>query len=225
MSFECMAWAVKQKLPATQKIVLLMLADRTNGDTGRCNPSMARLADDCGMSVRSVRNAIRLLEEAGLITTQQRVIEGVFVPNHYILNIHNYVPVRHEVPGGTAADAEGVRQELPINQELEPGSKPSGRGKPPPCPHQEIVDLYHEHCPTLPRVKVWTDARRKSLQARWREDKKRQDLTYWAEFFQYVDSVPFLRGDKTFQADLEWLVTARNFVKVIEGKYEDREAA
>lgn len=39
MSFNAMAWAVRQKLPCTQKIVLMMLAERHNKDSGQCNPS------------------------------------------------------------------------------------------------------------------------------------------------------------------------------------------
>ena len=54
MSFQAQAWAVRQKLPCTQKMVLLMLAVRHNSDTDKCHPSHAKLADDCGLSRRSV---------------------------------------------------------------------------------------------------------------------------------------------------------------------------
>ena len=53
MSFQALAWAVRQKLPCTQKIVLVMLADRHNGDSGRCDPSHDRLAGACGLTRRS----------------------------------------------------------------------------------------------------------------------------------------------------------------------------
>jgi hypothetical protein len=59
MSFQAMAWAVNFDLPVKQKMVLLMLANRTNADTGRCDPSMDKLAADCGMSKTSVKSAIR----------------------------------------------------------------------------------------------------------------------------------------------------------------------
>ena len=35
-------------------------------------------------------------------------------------------------------------------------------------PHQAIVDLYHEHCPQLPRVKVLNDKRKAQIRARWK---------------------------------------------------------
>jgi uncharacterized protein YdaU (DUF1376 family) len=96
------------------------------------------------------------------------------------------------------------------------------------CPHKEIIALYHECLPELARVKTWEGSRPISLRARWREDKKRQSLDYWRRFFMHVSKSDFLMGrtaskDRTpFVADLEWLITARNFAKVIEGKYHAR---
>lgn len=90
------------------------------------------------------------------------------------------------------------------------------------CPHDQIIELYHSNCPTLPRVKSWTDARKKLLRTRWRESKKHQSLEFWDGFFNYVNQSQFLTGGvqgNTFQANLEWLVRPSNFVKVIEENY------
>ena len=98
----------------------------------------------------------------------------------------------------------------------------------PPCPHTEIVALYHEHLPANPQVKVWDGERAKALRTRWREDPKRQSLDYWQRFFRHVAASPFLTGQvesrdgRTFLADLGWLVKKSNFIKVIEHKYHDR---
>lgn len=97
-----------------------------------------------------------------------------------------------------------------------------------PCPHAEIVALYHEILPTSPRVKVWTDKRRANLRTRWREDPKRQSIEYWRRFFEHVAASPFLTGRSAtagrdpFLAGLDWLVTSENFAKVIEGRYHPR---
>ena len=95
------------------------------------------------------------------------------------------------------------------------------------CPHQKIIDLYHEVLPMCPRVRDWTPARATQLRARWNEDKTRQDLGYWRRFFEYIGSCSFLvgkAGTKPFFADLEWMVKSANFVKIREQKYEDRAA-
>lgn len=98
------------------------------------------------------------------------------------------------------------------------------------CPQDAIVALYHELLPSLRKVKVWNEKRQALLRKRWREDSKRQSLDYWRRFFGYVAQSPFLMGNapgkdgRTFAADLEWLLTSANFVKVIEEKYHDRRA-
>lgn len=100
------------------------------------------------------------------------------------------------------------------------------------CPHDQIVALYHELLPTNPRVRYWTDARKKHLQGRWREDPKRQTLAWWRSYFEFCAESEFLTGrskptkdhPSPFLPDLEWLVKSANLVKVLERKYH-REAA
>ena len=94
----------------------------------------------------------------------------------------------------------------------------------PSCPHDAIIDLYHEHCPTLPRVKIWTDKRKGYLKARWRENEKHQSLQFWEDLFKHVNRSPFLRGetgDRKWQASLEFIVRESGFVKIIEGEYHE----
>jgi hypothetical protein len=91
------------------------------------------------------------------------------------------------------------------------------------CPHQEIINLYHEHLPMLTQVKSWTPKRSSALKTRWREDAKRQSLEWWAKLFQYIAKSDFLTGKASeWQADLEWIINASNLVKIIEGKYENK---
>lgn len=91
----------------------------------------------------------------------------------------------------------------------------------PSCPHKEIIKLYHQHLPTMPVIRVWTEGRKKKLMARWREDEKRQGIDFWDRFFKYVAKSDFLCGrtEKPFNCDFEWMLNAANFVKIIEGKY------
>jgi uncharacterized protein YdaU (DUF1376 family) len=96
------------------------------------------------------------------------------------------------------------------------------------CPHQEIVKIYHEECPTMRRVVIWNGARQVFLRARWNEDQERQTLEWWATFLKRCNASDFLSGRseptpgrRQFVADLEWLVRPTNFVKVIEGRYDN----
>jgi hypothetical protein len=105
----------------------------------------------------------------------------------------------------------------------------------PKCNHKAVVDLYHEHLPTLRKVEVWNDARKGYLRQRWREvatelsEKEEMSeqvmLDYWARLFKYISQSKFLtgrvndKGGRAFVADLEWILKPSNFAKIIEGKY------
>lgn len=56
-----------QRLAPTTKLVLMMLSDYRNFDTGQCNPSQESLALKSGISKSSVSNHLRCLEQKGLI--------------------------------------------------------------------------------------------------------------------------------------------------------------
>ena len=110
-------------------------------------------------------------------------------------------------------------------KEKERKEDPPVRGKSsvPPCPQDEIIQLYHEILPMLPRVRIWKGQRRKMLEARWKEDRERQNLDWWKEYFEYVFQSDFLIG-KTgkWSANLEWLIRPENMVKVLNGNYHGR---
>lgn len=110
----------------------------------------------------------------------------------------------------------------------------------PSCPHQKVVELYAKHLPELPQPRIWNGHRASNLKARWRwllTTKKQsgeryanttaEAIDFFDRFFGYVASSDFLTGrDGKWQGcDLAWLVKAENFAKVIEGKYQNREAA
>ena len=98
------------------------------------------------------------------------------------------------------------------------------------CPHQKLVELYHRHCPTLPRVKVLTERRQQFTRQRWREvlDGRgpEEALSWFGKFFERVNRSGFLTGQvangqrRAFVADFEWLMRQSNFVKVHEGRYD-----
>lgn len=98
----------------------------------------------------------------------------------------------------------------------------------PVCPHIEIIKRYAERLPMGRQVRpeLWNGSRAKHLQARWREDAKRQTLQWWDEFFDYCAKSQFLTGRvhrpgrDPFQVSLGWLVEPENFAKVMEGAYE-----
>lgn len=106
----------------------------------------------------------------------------------------------------------------------------------PPCQYEKVVELYHANCRGLRRVLALTDARKRTINARWREFCKEDDLKTTAEalesfewYFQEVSKSRFLMGystpgpgrDRPFKADFDWLMCPTNFLKVCEGKYSN----
>ena len=92
------------------------------------------------------------------------------------------------------------------------------------CPHQDIVDLYHKNLPMLPKVKLWTSKRANTLKLRWSEDKSRQSLEFWDNLFSNIAKSDFLTGKNSqWRADLEWIINPSNLVKILEGKYDNRD--
>lgn len=149
MSFQAMTWATEQDLKANEKIVLVMLANRCNHDTGRCDPAHKRLARECGMSLSTLKRCIEKLEAAGLLTIEHRELNGVSLPNQYHLHLEvssqRTPPVQKKTGVGSKLGGEvgsqradgSVHSELQnsnINQEVEPGSEPlTGAGSPAPA--------------------------------------------------------------------------------------------
>jgi len=118
MSFEAMAWASKQQTGNhARKLILLMLANHSNGHTGQCNPSHKRLAMECEMSPSTVRKHINDLASMGFLTIIPKFVDGVQLPNQYVLNID---PCR-ETAEGMPVNGRGVcRETAPNKQEDKP---------------------------------------------------------------------------------------------------------
>ena len=128
----------------------------------------------------------------------------------------------------TVAFSNAYRERRENKDILSSKEDSSGHVRDQPVPYSKIVDLYHEICTSLPRIKALSQSRKGYIKARWQEH---PDMEFWKEFFSEVESCKFLTGKadykdrKPFYADLEWLTRPNNFLKVLEGKYRDKEEA
>lgn len=128
-----------------------------------------------------------------------------------------------EAGTGTEAEVNTSHQQAGNDDEIQEGLIP--------CPHQEIINLYAKHLPMGTQVKIWTDARKLALRTRWREDTNRQSLDWWGRLFAYIAKSNFLtskisdKDGRSFEISLDWIIKSANFVKIIEGKYDNKAAA
>lgn len=118
---------------------------------------------------------------------------------------------------------EESEKEIPDSDESEEriGSTSDSPGKKKPAiPYKEIVDIYNTSCPSLPVVTKITEKRKKHLGTLFREA---GSLDALREYFRKANASDFLSGKKTkWKAGFDWLINHNNFVKVMEGNYDNR---
>jgi hypothetical protein len=195
-----------------------------------------------GVSTQHVRTALVLFEKAGFLTNES-------TKGGRLITIKNWGAYQGiDDKANKAANKQLTNSQQTANKQLTPNNNerrkegknerieeriiegkpsivPEGSGTAsvkatPPCPHQAIIEIYHEELPSLAGVTKWPEHLQKILRARWREDKSRQSLSWWRDFFSFVSKSDFLTGRKTdFQADLEWIVRPTNFTKIANGRY------
>lgn len=115
------------------------------------------------------------------------------------------------------------------------GAMPSAGGLP-SCPADQVVAIYHDVLPELPRCRLMTDARRKALVRRWRwvltsklasggrrAESAEQALDWFRAFFERARGSDFLMGRSTrsaghegWQCDLDFLLGDKGLKAVVE---------
>jgi hypothetical protein len=191
----------------THLLMLLAIADFADDD-GRAYPAVGTLAKKCRMTPRNANLILAEIRKGGELVVKPN--EGPKGTNLY------HIPRLPPEAGFTPEESFTLKRASPTPEAgfpkpLKPTSdKPSiNHHEPPilcrqaslndqkeakkvskanqvPCPHQEIIALYHDALPTCPHIRDWTPARSATLRARWNEDPTRQNLDYWRRLFDYV---------------------------------------
>jgi uncharacterized protein YdaU (DUF1376 family) len=154
----------------------------------------------------------------------------------------------HSVSSGlpNETQSKGNHKPLTINQEPRTNNHKPIKDKEaiaslsgstfPPCPHQELLKLWAKHLPHLTQPRSWEGQRQTSMRQRWVQAGKPSSyspdgyntvdkgIEWWDSFFRYIAhetklSTGFVMNDRTWLPDLEWVVNAANFQKIIDGKY------
>jgi len=173
----------------------------------------------CDAEIEQYRAKIEQASRAGKASAQRRSNAGSTdvepTINHEPLTINQVNTVPTVLVDGEAANAPRV----------------------PNAPLQDLLNLYHTKCPTLQRVMMLNDTRKRHLASRWREVMVTDKLTNPADglrifdqFFERVAASQFLTGraqsraGRQWKATFDWLVLPTNFLKVCEGHYDNGRA-
>ena len=139
-----------------------------------------------------------------------------------------------------STDVQPTNNQEPITNNQEPiikEGKPSlATAKLMACPQKEILNLWAKHLPHLAQPRSWEGTRRANTKQRWNQASKpsayspegyqteEDGIKWWDSFFGYIAkdtslSNGFESQGRTWRPDLEWVVNATNFQKIIDGKY------
>lgn len=87
--------------------------------------------------------------------------------------------------------------------------------------YNSILENYHLYCDKLPKVVKLSDERKKHVAARFKDFGYEKII----EVLKATGQSDFLSGrnDKAWKADFDWIFNPTNFLKIIEGKYTNKE--
>lgn len=215
-----LVWAID--LPASQKIVLLALADCAN-DEGLAWPGMASLSRKCSKSERTVQTMLAELETAGHITREQVPGKGCRYTVHPRKNCtpaETAPPQNLRQPPQISHPTPAKSAPKPSKNHQEPSEVKSPASDDTPLTVEEVVEDWNALAAELdlPTVRSITPARRRAFKARLREY---PDIADWQRAFATIRGSPFLRGDNNrgWRADFDFLLQAKSFTKLTEEAY------
>ena len=88
--------------------------------------------------------------------------------------------------------------------------------------YEQIKDLFNDICISLPRVTSLSDKRKQAIKARL----NKYTVEQFKEMFTKAEASTFLKGgnNRNWQANFDWLIKDSNFVKVLDGNYDDKKS-
>lgn len=85
---------------------------------------------------------------------------------------------------------------------------------------QDVVDLFNTIVPSMPKVKSLTATRKKNITLRLKD----YGMEKIVEVFHKAEASDFLCGRiKEWKAGFDWVMKPENFVKIMEGNYDNKE--
>ena len=90
--------------------------------------------------------------------------------------------------------------------------------------YQAIKNLYNTCCPSLAKCTALSDARKKTIKARFSSGYTEEDFK---TLFTKAEASSFLKGknNRNWMANFDWLIKDANFAKVLDGNYDNHASA
>lgn len=193
-------------LEPIQKLVLVFLFCEASKQGGpHIVTSASQVKDQCGCDEEYFFNSLKTLDQLAVITTAScRRGKGVTAKPRDIMSRTDRQTLQTDT-----TDRQTETRELVAVDPLSVNSP------------NELVSLWHEHCPTLAKIGKLTDARKSKINARIKSEPSK---AYWETLFKKISATPFLTGASdsgTWKANFDWILKNEdNAAKVLEGNYD-----
>ena len=227
-----------RKLPdgdtiALMWIFLMCLAGETNDDgmvyfTPEIPFTEEMLADQFDIDINTVRLGLSTFQRFGMI----EVVDNIICLSHWekwqavdkLTTIREQTRKRvakhREKQKLSASNVTGnvtVTESNAIDKEDKEEDKKENKKE--KIDYQLIADMYNRLCPSFPRIRSLSEARKKALKARL----KTYTLDDFHAVFENAEASSFLKGgnDRNWTATFDWLISDTNMAKVLDGNYAD----
>ena len=121
---------------------------------------------------------------------------------------------------GTITEGHAIEEDKEEEIELDK-DKEKDKEKKESINYVAIVDAYKEICTSFPAIRHLSEARKKTIKARFNAGYTQEDFI---TLFKKAQESDFLKGknDRKWNADFDWLIKDANMAKVLDGKYDNK---
>ena len=137
-------------------------------------------------------------------------------PNGFSGNPKNLDSVSDSV---SVSDSDTVSPNGEIDISVSTDVDTSSAKKASRTPYSEIVDVFNSYCPSLPKVERISKQRKQKIKTLYNE----YGLQKIFDVFEAAERSDFLSGRSgAWRCNFDWLLNPTNFLKVLEGNYENK---
>ena len=88
--------------------------------------------------------------------------------------------------------------------------------------YEKIIEVFNSLASNFPKVSKLTKQRKSAIHSRIKEN----DLESVGKVFKLAQESPFLNGEneRGWRADFDWIMNPNNFIKILEGKYQNNKS-
>ena len=210
-----------------------------SAEPGQFVATLNAIKEECGLgvSIQNVRTAMRKLERLGFLTSRATKYSHLVT----VVNWGEYQEIPADLTNRSTSTQQSSNRPPTDSQQLLKNNKnnknnkkgeddlaekkisapqPSGKN----IDFDSVIGLFHEKCPSLPKVLRISKSRREKIKARLEE--MNHEVEMLEKLFKKIEKTPFLKGEnkRGWVANFDWVFeNDKNWIKVLEGNYDSRE--